>query len=83
MKDYSAEVEKVRREKFEEYRQRELFTDVTLIAVNRSGDEVKFHLQRAILAAVSHFVIFNFCQPIFICRLKVNLVRNDVLPIDD
>lgn len=58
MKDCYTEVEEMRREKFEEYRQRKLFTDVTLIVENSSGDEVKFHLHRAILAAVSPYVIY-------------------------
>ena len=58
MEDCCTEVEEIRRERFEEYRQRKLFTDVTLIAENSRGEEEKFHLHRAILAAVSPYVTY-------------------------
>lgn len=70
-------VEEKLREKFDEYRRMNLFTDVTLIAINNCGDEVKFPVHRIILSAVSPYVMFNgiFYFP---WSLELILVRKDV-----
>ena len=47
------------REKFDEYRRMNLFTDVTLIVKNDGGDEVKFPVHRIILSAISPYVMFD------------------------
>ena len=47
------------REFFDEYRRKKLFIDVTLIASNNEGGEVEFPVHRAILAAVSPYVMFH------------------------
>ena len=55
--DCRTKVEEIRKEKFDHYRQKKLFTDVTLIAAK--GDEKKFDVHRAIMAAISPYVMFN------------------------
>lgn len=55
------------RQKFDEYRRLNLFTDVTLIARNNDGSEVKFPVHRIILSAISSYVmidvhhLYSFC----------------------
>lgn len=54
--DCRTEMAEMLLENLDEYRRSELFTDVTLIAVNKEGDEVKFPIHRVILAAISPYV---------------------------
>ena len=59
MNDCWKKVEEKLREKFDEYRRLNLFTDVTLIVRNNLGVEEKFPVHRIILSAVSPYVMFN------------------------
>ena len=70
MFDCWKKVEEKLREKFDEYRRMNLFTDVTLIATNNGGGEEKFAVHRIILSAVSPYVMFNFQRLYFFCVIK-------------
>ena len=59
MNDCWKKVEEKLREKFDEYRRINLFTDITLIVRNNLGVEEKFPVHRIILSAVSPYVMFN------------------------
>ena len=58
-------------ENLDEYRRMNLFTDVTLIAINNGGVEEKFPVHRLILSAVSPYVMFNIHQLNSYLALKV------------
>ena len=82
MNDCWTKVEKRLREKFDEYRRLNLFTDVTLIVKNYYGNEVNFPVHRIILSAISPYVMFNFVFYLISC-LKLILVRKNVLKCHD
>ena len=84
MKYCWTKVEQKLREKFDEYRRMNLFTDVTLIATNNGGGEEKFAVHRIILSAISPYVLIDVHRLYLFCVEKnLILVRKDVLKFDD
>ena len=66
--DCRKEVTEMLLENLDEFRRMNLFTDVTLIAINNGGGEEKFPVHRVILSSVSPYVIFNVIKFSLICH---------------